>query len=77
MELNISEMRTKAAEQEAARAEEFRKFLEAAKERENKEHNKMQELFKKVGEKVALNHSASERDPICDHLKNMLHSLLD
>lgn len=40
MELNIAEMRAKAAEQEAAREEAFKKGLEADRERESKEQEK-------------------------------------
>lgn len=51
MELNIAEMRAKAAEQEAAREEAFKKGLEADRERESKE--KWQALLNRAGEKAA------------------------
>lgn len=48
MELNIAEMRAEAAEQEA-----FKKWLEANKEREHKENEKLQALLNRAGEKAA------------------------
>jgi len=53
MELNITEMRAKAAEQETARAEEFKKRLETDRECENKRYEKLQALLDKVREKAA------------------------
>lgn len=53
MELNITEMRVKAAEQERERAEEFKKRLETDRECENKKHEKLQTLLDKVREKAA------------------------
>lgn len=53
MELNIAEMRAKAAEQEAAREEAFKKGLEAYRERESKEQEKWQALLNRAGEKAA------------------------
>lgn len=53
MELNIAKMRAKATEQEAAREETFKKWLEANRERERKKQEKLQALFNRAGEKVA------------------------
>lgn len=53
MELNIAEMRSKAAEQEAAREEAFKKGLEANKERDCKENEKLQALLNRAGKKAA------------------------
>lgn len=53
MELNIAEMRAKASKQEAAREEAFKKWIEANKERERKEKEKLQTLLNRAREKAA------------------------
>lgn len=53
MELNIAEMRAKAAEQEAAREEAIKKWFEAYRERESNEQEKFQALLNRAGKKAA------------------------
>lgn len=53
MELNIAEMRKKATEQEVERAEEVRERLKRVREQGSKKNEKLNALFKRVGEKAA------------------------
>ena len=88
--MNFLEMRAKAAEQENARAEAFRKFLRADKERVSKKKENLQNLLKGVGVKAAeetrmaikaqvdtaIEHEEAGRDARQELLKKMLSQML-